>query len=133
MGTKQKPLKNPDRRMEIRHWLPLVAYEFCYGVRYLPSVALCWLFAFIHLVGIKDWMMSQQPSVILATASYDHTIKFWEAGSGRCYRTIQYPDSVCIVDSWYVLSIFWLMWFILYFLCVNLVSWSLFHWQFYQL
>lgn len=37
-----------------------------------------------------------QPSVILATASYDHTIKFWEAKSGRCYRTIQYPDSVSI-------------------------------------
>lgn len=35
-----------------------------------------------------------QPSVILATASYDKTIKFWEAKSGRCYRTIQYPDSV---------------------------------------
>ncbi|KAG2546863.1 hypothetical protein PVAP13_9KG049600 [Panicum virgatum] len=34
-----------------------------------------------------------QPSVILATASYDHTIRFWEAKSGRCYRTIQYPDS----------------------------------------
>ncbi|KAM7264521.1 hypothetical protein ACFE04_002204 [Oxalis oulophora] len=33
------------------------------------------------------------PSVILATASYDHTIRFWEAKSGRCYRTIQYPDS----------------------------------------
>ncbi|EFH38518.1 hypothetical protein ARALYDRAFT_920998 [Arabidopsis lyrata subsp. lyrata] len=36
-----------------------------------------------------------QPSVILATASYDHTIRFWEAETGRCYRTIQYPDSVC--------------------------------------
>lgn len=34
-----------------------------------------------------------QPSVILATASYDHTIRFWEAESGRCYRTIQYPES----------------------------------------
>ncbi|XP_012065957.1 target of rapamycin complex subunit LST8 isoform X4 [Jatropha curcas] len=34
-----------------------------------------------------------QPAVILATASYDHTIRFWEAKSGRCYRTIQYPDS----------------------------------------
>ncbi|RCV38846.1 hypothetical protein SETIT_8G175100v2 [Setaria italica] len=34
-----------------------------------------------------------QPSVILATASYDHTIRFWEAKSGRYYCTIQYPDS----------------------------------------
>ena len=34
------------------------------------------------------------PSVVLATAGYDHTIKFWEATSGRCYRTLQYTDSV---------------------------------------
>jgi len=33
------------------------------------------------------------PSVILATASYDHTIRLWEAASGICYRTIQYADS----------------------------------------
>nr|GMD00172.1 protein LST8 homolog [Ipomoea batatas] len=34
-----------------------------------------------------------QPSVVLATASYDHTIRFWEAKSARCFRTIQYPES----------------------------------------
>ncbi|GMH33002.1 hypothetical protein BSKO_00836 [Bryopsis sp. KO-2023] len=28
-------------------------------------------------------------SVVLATAGYDQTIKFWEATSGICYRTIQ--------------------------------------------
>jgi hypothetical protein len=33
-----------------------------------------------------------QPSVVLATPSYDHTIRFWEAKSGRGYRTVQYPD-----------------------------------------
>ncbi|KAL3691901.1 hypothetical protein R1sor_005552 [Riccia sorocarpa] len=33
------------------------------------------------------------PSVVLATAGYDHTIRFWEATSGRCYRTLQYTDS----------------------------------------
>lgn len=34
------------------------------------------------------------PSVILATAGYDHTIRFWEAPTGTCYRTIQLtPDS----------------------------------------
>jgi len=33
------------------------------------------------------------PSVILATAGYDHTIRFWEAPSGMCYRTIHYNDS----------------------------------------
>ncbi|CAA6668523.1 unnamed protein product [Spirodela intermedia] len=37
--------------------------------------------------------MSGQPSVILATAAYDHMIRFWEAKSGRCYRALQYPDS----------------------------------------
>nr|AFK40781.1 unknown [Medicago truncatula] len=40
-----------------------------------------------------SWIRMSQPSVLLATASYDHTIRFWEAKSGRCYRTIQYPDS----------------------------------------
>jgi len=30
-----------------------------------------------------------QPSVILCSASYDNTIRFWEAPSGICYRTIQ--------------------------------------------
>ncbi|CAO1625925.1 unnamed protein product [Sympodiomycopsis kandeliae] len=32
-------------------------------------------------------------SVLLVTAGYDHTIRFWEAWSGICSRTIQYPDS----------------------------------------
>ena len=32
-------------------------------------------------------------SVILATAGYDHKIRFWEAPSGICSRTIRYPDS----------------------------------------
>ena len=34
------------------------------------------------------------PSVVLATASYDHTIRLWEATSGVCHRTLQYADSV---------------------------------------
>lgn len=33
------------------------------------------------------------PNVILATASYDRTIKFWEAPSGICVRTLQFQDS----------------------------------------
>ena len=32
-------------------------------------------------------------SVILVTAGYDHTIRFWEALSGICSRTIQHTDS----------------------------------------
>jgi target of rapamycin complex subunit LST8 len=34
--------------------------------------------------------------VILVTAGYDHTIRFWEALSGACLRTIQHPDSLHI-------------------------------------
>ena len=37
---------------------------------------------------------NDQSGVILVTAGYDHTIKFWEALSGICSRTIQHPDSV---------------------------------------
>jgi len=33
------------------------------------------------------------PQVILATAGYDHTIKFWAASSGVCRRTVQHGDS----------------------------------------
>jgi len=32
-------------------------------------------------------------NVILATAGYDHTIKFWAAHTGVCTRTLQHPDS----------------------------------------
>ncbi|MPC88793.1 Target of rapamycin complex subunit lst8 [Portunus trituberculatus] len=32
--------------------------------------------------------------VILATASYDHTIKLWQAHSGICQRTLKHPESV---------------------------------------
>lgn len=31
--------------------------------------------------------------VILATAGYDHTIKFWQAHTGQCVRTLQHADS----------------------------------------
>lgn len=31
--------------------------------------------------------------VIFATASYDHTIRFWAAYNGQCIRTVQHPDS----------------------------------------
>jgi G protein beta subunit-like protein len=32
-------------------------------------------------------------SVVLATAGFDHKIRFWEAPSGVCTRIIKYPDS----------------------------------------
>jgi len=31
--------------------------------------------------------------VILATAGYDHTVKFWQAHTGKCVRTLQHADS----------------------------------------
>lgn len=34
------------------------------------------------------------PSVILATAGYDQTIKFWEASTGVCYRTLKCADNM---------------------------------------
>ena len=37
---------------------------------------------------------NDQSGVILVTAGYDHTIRFWEALSGICSRTIQHSDSV---------------------------------------
>ncbi len=35
----------------------------------------------------------QCEEVILATAGYDHTVKFWQAHTGQCVRTIQHADS----------------------------------------
>jgi WD40 repeat protein len=32
--------------------------------------------------------------VLLATAGYDHQIRFWQAHSGVCYRTVPHQDSV---------------------------------------
>ena len=37
--------------------------------------------------------MPASAGVILATAGYDHNIKFWEASTGKCYRTVPFPDS----------------------------------------
>ena len=32
-------------------------------------------------------------SVILATAGYDHVIKFWDPSTGNCYRDVKFSDS----------------------------------------
>ncbi|ORZ40119.1 WD repeat-containing protein wat1 [Catenaria anguillulae PL171] len=37
--------------------------------------------------------MTAAESVILVTGGYDHTIRFWEALSGACVRTIQHTES----------------------------------------
>ena len=33
-------------------------------------------------------------TVLLATAGYDHTIRFWSTQHGICTRTVQHQDSV---------------------------------------
>ena len=40
----------------------------------------------------------QSEPVILATAGYDHTIRFWQAHSGICHRTVQHPDSISFIE-----------------------------------
>ncbi|ORY52382.1 putative intracellular transport protein [Rhizoclosmatium globosum] len=47
--------------------------------------------------------MAEQ-SVLLATAGYDHTIRFWEALSGICVRTIQHTESRQLVSLSYRLK-----------------------------
>lgn len=37
--------------------------------------------------------MSAERRVVLATAGFDHTIKFWQAPTGTCNRTLAYNDS----------------------------------------
>jgi len=42
----------------------------------------------------QQQQQQQQPSVVLATAGYDHTIRFWEVISGTCLGLIQHNESV---------------------------------------
>ena len=43
-------------------------------------------------------------AVILATAGYDHPIKFWQADSRICHRTAQHPDSASLTRR---ISFYW--------------------------
>lgn len=43
--------------------------------------------------GLVDEEDDAVEEVILATAGYDHTIKFWQAHTGQCVRTLQHTDS----------------------------------------
>ena len=46
---------------------------------------------------MPDTIPQPVTEVVLATAGYDHTIRFWEALSGVCLRSIQHPDSVILL------------------------------------
>jgi len=37
--------------------------------------------------------LQAERSVVLATAGFDHTIRFWQAPTGLCNRTVQYTES----------------------------------------
>ena len=55
-------------------------------------------------------LQNDSHSVILVTAGYDNTVRFWEALSGICSKTIKHPDSVshmvwvcvcvCVMPDW---------------------------------
>ncbi|KAJ9109000.1 hypothetical protein QFC21_000326 [Naganishia friedmannii] len=50
--------------------------------------------------GEQTQSVQQDMSVILVTAGYDHTIRFWEAWSGICGRTInQQPHWIATLES----------------------------------
>ncbi len=48
----------------------------------------------VNDVSVPDHGSVAHPDeVFLATAGYDHTVKFWQAHTGQCTRTIQHSDS----------------------------------------
>jgi hypothetical protein len=48
----------------------------------------------LDVTRLEEVSSAKMAGVVLATAGYDHTIRFWEAASGTCNRTVKYPDSV---------------------------------------
>jgi G protein beta subunit-like protein len=44
--------------------------------------------------GLGETGQSNPLDVILATGGYDNTIRFWEAWSGICVKSINHPQSV---------------------------------------
>lgn len=49
-------------------------------------------------------LQNDSHSVILVTAGYDNTIRFWEALSGICSKTIKHPDSVTSWNNLYTIN-----------------------------
>ena len=44
-----------------------------------------------------DSIIMGTDGIILATAGYDHTIKFWQPHTGICSKTVPHPDSVSLL------------------------------------
>ncbi|OWK11564.1 MLST8 [Cervus elaphus hippelaphus] len=51
-----------------------------------------------HTMNTSPGTVGSDP-VILATAGYDHTVRFWQAHSGICTRTVQHQDSTQQVNA----------------------------------
>lgn len=50
------------------------------------------------IMNVNQGTVGSDP-VILATAGYDHTVRFWQAHSGICTRTVQHQDSVSFMNK----------------------------------
>lgn len=44
-------------------------------------------------IDVLAFLEAHADQALIVTAGYDHTIRFWEALSGMCSRTIQHPES----------------------------------------
>lgn len=53
---------------------------------------------------VKSPISSQEsPSLVLiVTAGYDHTIRFWDVLEATCLATLQHNESVKIIIIWYI-------------------------------
>lgn len=103
--------RNDQGRNDLLEGGEVTAEYFCFALTNLGAV-ICFLTIFSLIFEdlrkriVRNFTMSTGDNtgdpVILATAGYDHTIRFWQAHSGICYRTVQHPDSVSFL---YILHI----------------------------
>ena len=77
----------PERSTSGRPLLIIIALSLIQAYRLISD------FCHILSTALVRGLHSMPTSVVLATGGFDHTIRFWEASSGICHRTIQYPDS----------------------------------------
>lgn len=47
-----------------------------------------------HSSATADEGVEEPPAVLLATAGYDHTIRFWDVVTGSCIGALQHNESV---------------------------------------
>lgn len=49
-----------------------------------------------HSSATADEGFEEPPAVLLATAGYDHTIRFWDVVTGSCIGALQHNESVLV-------------------------------------